>query len=703
MRARRRTVLATIVLLAGTTAAAATAVTAVAPAQAAARPDLRVAAVTAPATVVRGARLAVSAKVRAARGSRAAASRTRFLLSRDRRASANDAVLATVRTPAVAGGARRTVTARGAARVATGRWYVIACADATRTVRERREGNNCRASSAPVRVEAKPTAPPPGDGLAHTPNPIDVDHEVDVDAARSVDVGTSGGEVSATGTDGTRYRLTIPRDALLSPATITLAPVASVEGAPVTGPVRAVEITPHGLMLLEPATLTITPPDGADLTGGTGFLFDEGGLDFHAYPAEVTPGSATIGLLHFSTPGIAAPADGQVAPGSGRWPRRAQSQLEAAAADLLARERQRQEDGAAGDADLEEKLEQLLGEYERDVLQPALRDGTRCGAWQAARAAVAAASTLGKQRQLVGLTSGPEYSDLTRRLIHDVRIAQADCAHRSCVDDHHIGSAHLLMGEVRQYVLRGEQDEIDRLEPMLRDCLTFQVEVRATVAGETHWLDGAAAGLGGRFYYTYDKSARLDGGTTMTLRPDPRYGLNGQGETLLTEFRHVEDGRDADGKDLVPFSVRATTWDPGVASARLDFDFNAYLPIWADGWRYFPPVIAGQVVLDVRSSALAYGVSVNDPLTETYTRTSGAGTTTTQTQTWVSAVEQLAYALLPQSGIRPAVVLRARDQAGATLLDRTWTRTRALCIAEADAQCEETTTLRVVLTHTPGA
>jgi hypothetical protein len=39
--------------------------------------------------------------------------------------------------------------------VAIGRWYVIACADATGRVQETSERNNCRASDRPVEVQGE--------------------------------------------------------------------------------------------------------------------------------------------------------------------------------------------------------------------------------------------------------------------------------------------------------------------------------------------------------------------------------------------------------------------------------------------------------------------------------------------------------------------------------------------------------------------
>ena len=100
--------------------------------------------------------------VRNAGRRRAAATRTRFLLSRDAVASADDLVLGERRTPRLRPRreSRRTLTLRLPA-LGPGAWTLVACADAPRRVRERRERDNCRAALLPLHVPFRPAPPPP--------------------------------------------------------------------------------------------------------------------------------------------------------------------------------------------------------------------------------------------------------------------------------------------------------------------------------------------------------------------------------------------------------------------------------------------------------------------------------------------------------------------------------------------------------------
>ncbi|HEX8208151.1 MAG TPA: CARDB domain-containing protein, partial [Solirubrobacteraceae bacterium] len=94
---------------------------------------------------------------------RARAARTRFLLSRDALPGADDLVLGERRTPRLRRRrtSRRVVTLIVPAAVEPGAWTLIACADATRRVRERRERDNCRAALLGLRVPAPPPPPLP--------------------------------------------------------------------------------------------------------------------------------------------------------------------------------------------------------------------------------------------------------------------------------------------------------------------------------------------------------------------------------------------------------------------------------------------------------------------------------------------------------------------------------------------------------------
>jgi hypothetical protein len=127
-------------------------------------PDLRVTAVRPPQErAASPGALHVETTVRNAGTRRARASRTRYLLSRDR-TRGGDVALGSARLPALRAGRSRTRTLglHVPSALKGGAWYVLACADAADVVRERREGNNCRASRDTVAIlpQTEPQIPP---------------------------------------------------------------------------------------------------------------------------------------------------------------------------------------------------------------------------------------------------------------------------------------------------------------------------------------------------------------------------------------------------------------------------------------------------------------------------------------------------------------------------------------------------------------
>ena len=121
-----------------------------------ARPDLLETALTAPpATIARGASLAVTDTVLNQSPVAAGASTTRYCLSADQIKDGNDRLLTGTRAvPALAAGATSsgTFTVKVPSNMALGTYYLIACADNTTTVTKSDETNNCRASDATVQV-----------------------------------------------------------------------------------------------------------------------------------------------------------------------------------------------------------------------------------------------------------------------------------------------------------------------------------------------------------------------------------------------------------------------------------------------------------------------------------------------------------------------------------------------------------------------
>lgn len=129
------------------------------------------------------------------------------------------------------------------------------------------------------------------------PNPLAVAARPDAGRARGASIGRAGGLVEATGADGARYSLAIPPGALIHPEQITLTPAAAIDGVPfaATG-VRAVSIAPEGLLFIEPATLTITPPAGPRGERAIGFAFQGAGAEFHLRtPLTPAPGLQAAG------------------------------------------------------------------------------------------------------------------------------------------------------------------------------------------------------------------------------------------------------------------------------------------------------------------------------------------------------------------------------------------------------------------------
>ena len=210
------------------------------------------------------------------------------------------------------------------------------------------------------------TPPPPKFEVEFPqPRPLTVSATQDADRTVSELIPLGGGVLEVVGADGTGYRLTVPATALLAPTTVSMTPLASVEGAPVTGSMHGVALMPAELRLYDAATLEITPASG-DATSAIGFAARSDGSDFHLAPPARTggAGSVTFDLFYFSLHGAylgtdAAPYAIHGSP-SDFMPLDWEGWLSQWLSDLLAKERTAELLGEAGDPELAEKLEAIL-------------------------------------------------------------------------------------------------------------------------------------------------------------------------------------------------------------------------------------------------------------------------------------------------------------------------------------------------------
>ena len=143
--------------------------------------------------------------------------------------------------------------------------------------------------------------------------PFDGEIESELDQANRVTapIGPAGGELSAEGADGTRYRLQIPAGALLADTEISLTPVKRFKGLPFSGKdVAGAALGPDGLILAAPATLTIT--GGGDFDPTTvGFGQSQAGFE-SSEPSGVGE-TLVLQVEHFSSHGAAEAAEADIA------------------------------------------------------------------------------------------------------------------------------------------------------------------------------------------------------------------------------------------------------------------------------------------------------------------------------------------------------------------------------------------------------
>jgi hypothetical protein len=165
-------------------------------------------------------------------------------------------------------------------------------------------GHATSATSSPA-IAATASAAPAA-SMAESPAPDPGLTKVQTDDARAAiaAITADGGTVSATGADGTTYRLAIPAGALPGTTTISLYPVTGLAGLPTGASLGAgVQFLPDGLQLLAPATLTIQLAPGA-AEAKTGLAWRGDAVGIHAAPALVHSRTITMQVLHFSGDGV---------------------------------------------------------------------------------------------------------------------------------------------------------------------------------------------------------------------------------------------------------------------------------------------------------------------------------------------------------------------------------------------------------------
>ena len=119
-------------------------------------------------------------------------------------------------------------------------------------------------------------------------------------------IGTDGGTVECTAADGKKYTLTVPANALIEPAEITMTPVTSIGNLPLSGELAgAVELQPAGLQFARAAILSIET--GVSAGAGqipVGFSYEGQADTFALAPGGSDNGVLKVLVQHFSGTGV---------------------------------------------------------------------------------------------------------------------------------------------------------------------------------------------------------------------------------------------------------------------------------------------------------------------------------------------------------------------------------------------------------------
>jgi hypothetical protein len=220
-------------------------------------------------------------------------------------------------------------------------------------------------------------------------------------AARAL-VPIAGGTISAVGGDGSRFTLTVPPNALPTDTTVTVTPVSSIAGLPLSGGlVAAVHLEPEGLHFNAPVVLRIEPARAVPPAQQMGFGYLGTGDDFHLYPLD-RGGTLGMRLLHFSGAGVAAGTQADASALGQRTPASSEAQLEQKVWELLEAEHQAQLLGEPADPEFTSKLAALLNDYYENVVLPKLDAATKTDDWRVMFDAVQTATFFARMSNMIG-------------------------------------------------------------------------------------------------------------------------------------------------------------------------------------------------------------------------------------------------------------------------------------------------------------
>jgi hypothetical protein len=295
------------------------------------------------------------------------------------------------------------------------------------------------------------------------PNPLNVQVSPDEPLAVSALIPAAGGSLSATSADGTLFTLLFPAGALLADETITLTPLSGVEGLYFSGGlVGGVQMAPEGLLLSQPATLTIESPRNVAAPGfeTIAFAYHENGQGLYLNPASIEGNILTLEIWHFSGAGAAQATPVEIQNQQQRIPSNAEDAFTQRVQEYLGRQRQAQLLGQDTDPEFERRMGGFLREAYDSFIAPQLPIALQnC---EAASSILSKALGWLRQVQLLGYDS--EFQSESTKIMETMNQAIVKCydkEYEQCVIDKNIAHRTAMLGFFRQASLLGIDDQLD--------------------------------------------------------------------------------------------------------------------------------------------------------------------------------------------------------------------------------------------------
>ena len=357
---------------------------------------------------------------------------------------------------------------------------------------------------------------------------------VELEPGQSVSslVPAAGGELTTTGSDGTRYTLTIPEGALLTDTYITMTPIASIADFPFSGGLGgAVQLEPEGLFFYEDAILAIEPAKDIPIENQVFFGFDAESDGLYLASPVVDSAAIQIRLQHFSGAGVGNGVSAEVAKALNRIADRTEARIQSEVGQYLTEQRAKELLGTGADSDTWDRVTEAMKDYVNNVvknrIKAALSDSATC---EQGRKALQTYLGYERQRQLLGV--GPDESIDLGDLMAKVARKCFDEAYQECQNQHIIHKIlPFWLGFIRQEQLLGVEEDEGLAEygaKLVEQCLRFEVKFESSAQFDGYEGEGAIQSR-----VTASVPVRFTPGGLLDAK------LEGQGPLVNTNFSAV--------------------------------------------------------------------------------------------------------------------------------------------------------------------